>query len=81
MSEVFGENDPRTNELVKLQREYRNMEINRRAYAEESQSVLRKQQASIDKLKKDNESIKNDIALLLRGSNKQLSQAQQEFLT
>ena len=80
MSEIFGENDPRTNELVKLQREYRNMEINRRAYAEESQSVLRKQQASIDKLKKDNESIKNDIALLLRGSNKQLSQAQQEFI-
>lgn len=80
MSEVFGENDPRTNELVKLQREYRNMEINRRAYAEESQSVLRKQQASIDKLKKDNESIKNDIALLLRGSNKQLSQTQQEFI-
>jgi len=80
MSEVYGENDPRTNELVKLQREYRNMEINRRAYAEESQSVLRKQQTSIDKLKKDNEAIKNDIALLLRGSNKQLSQAQQEFI-
>jgi len=56
------------------------MEINRRAYAEESQSVLRKQQTSIDKLKKDNEAIKNDIALLLRGSNKQLSQAQQEFI-
>ena len=53
-----GPSDPRESELQQLQREYRHMELNRRAYAEESNSVLRKQQVNIDKLRKDNESIK-----------------------
>jgi hypothetical protein len=36
--------DPRQAELLQLQRESRHMELNRRAYAEETQALLRKQQ-------------------------------------
>lgn len=50
--------------LEVLQREYRNMEISRRAFAEESQLVLRKQQQQIEKLRKENEDMKSDIATL-----------------
>lgn len=70
--------DPRQTELMQLQREYRHMELNRRAYAEESQAVLRKQQATIDKLRKDNDAIKGDIAMIMRSSNRPMTSAQQE---
>lgn len=72
--------DPRQQELQHLQREYRHMELNRRAYAEESQALLRKQQSTIDKLRKDNESVKNDIAVIMRGSNKPMSMTQQDTI-
>ena len=45
------------------------MELTRRAYAEESQALLRKQQSTVDKLRKDNDALKNDIALIMRGSH------------
>ena len=45
------------------------MELTRRAYAEESQALLRKQQSTVDKLRKDNDALKNDIALVMRGSH------------
>jgi hypothetical protein len=80
MTDMTASADPRQVELMKLQKEYRNMEINRRAYAEESQALLRKQQSSIDKLRKDNEILKSDIALLMRGSNRPLSTLQQETI-
>ena len=57
--------DLRQMELLQLQKEYRHMEINRRAYAEESNSILRKQQSTIDKMRKDNESLKNEIAMVI----------------
>lgn len=72
--------DPRMLELQQLQREYRHMEINRRAYAEESQSVLRKQQITIDKLRKDNDGLKSDIAVIMRGSSRMLTTEQQEAM-
>eukprot|EP01038_Epipyxis_sp_PR26KG_P004134 gene4134-5888_t len=72
--------DPRQIELEKLQNEYRNMESNRRAYAEESQALLRKQQVTIDKLRKDNESIKNEIGMIMRSSNKPMSTNQLEII-
>jgi coiled-coil domain-containing protein 63/114 len=72
--------DARQNELHELQRQYRNMEINRRAYAEESQSLLRKQQSTIDKLRKDNDGLKSDIAMIMRSSNKPMSSTQLETL-
>ena len=51
------------------------MELTRRAYAEESQALLRKQQSTVDKLRKDNDGLKNDIALVMRGSDKAGSSA------
>lgn len=65
-------------ELQTLQREYRRMDIDRRAYAEQSQAVLRKQQITIDKFKKDNETLKNDIAMIMRASNRPMTANQQE---
>lgn len=41
-----GDAQQRVQDLQQLQREYRHMELNRRAYAEESQQLLRKQQVS-----------------------------------
>eukprot|EP01035_Chromulina_nebulosa_P038471 gene38471-51974_t len=72
--------DQRQMELFQLQKEYRHMEINRRAYAEESNSILRKQQSTIDKLRKDNESLKNEIAMIMRSSSKPISQLQQDVI-
>lgn len=73
--------DLRVAELQQLQREYRHMELNRRAYAEESQLVLRKQQATIDKLRKDNEMIKGELAIMMRTTNKNISPSQQEIIS
>ena len=69
--------DPRQQELLDLQRQYRHMEINRRQYAEESQALLRKQQSTIDKLRKDNDGIKADIALIMRSSNRPMGASEQ----
>jgi len=73
--------DLRVAELQQLQREYRHMELNRRAYAEESQIVLRKQQATIDKLRKDNEMIKGELAIMMRSTNRNISVGQQEIIS
>ena len=56
------------------------MELDRRAYAEESQALLRKQQTTIDKLRRDNDSIKGEIAILMRSSSRPLSTTQQEAI-
>lgn len=81
MSDGVKDMDQRQLELQTLQREYRHMELNRRAYAEESQSVLRKQQTAMDKLRSDNEAIKNEIAMLMRSTNKPSSSGQQEAIS
>jgi DNA repair exonuclease SbcCD ATPase subunit len=60
----------REQDLAQLQREYRHMELNRRAYAEESQQVLRKQQAKLDQLRKENEALKAELALECRSYRK-----------
>jgi len=73
--------DARQSELMELQRQYRHMELNRRQYAEESQALLRKQQGTIDKLRKDNDGIKGDIALIMRSSNRPMDSSQQEHLS
>ena len=65
---------------MQLQREYRHMELNRRAYAEETQSLLRKQQGTIDKLRKDNDSLKNEMAMIMRSTNRPLTSLQQEAI-
>jgi len=49
-------------ELEALQRDCHNIEANRRSFAEESQLTLRKQQKTLEKLRKEKETLKNDIA-------------------
>lgn len=80
ISDASQSMDARQAELQQLQREYRHMEINRRAYAEESQALLRKQQATIDKLRKDNDFLKSEIAMIMRTSNRVLSATDQETI-
>jgi coiled-coil domain-containing protein 63/114 len=74
------ESELRMTELQQLHREYRNMEINRRAYAEESQLVLRKQQLTMDKMRKDIDGLKSEIAMLMRSTNKNMSGVQQDII-
>ena len=50
-------------DFAQLQREYRNMEQNRRAYTEESQNIIRRQKAAIKKLKKDYEALKAELVM------------------
>lgn len=72
--------DPRKLELLELQKQHKHMELDRRAYTEESQSLLRKQQTTIDKLRRDNDSIKGDISMLMRSSCRPLSSLQQDAM-
>ncbi|KAJ8609533.1 hypothetical protein CTAYLR_006021 [Chrysophaeum taylorii] len=53
-------------EIAQLQREFRHMELNRKTYADESYQVLRRQQATIAKLRKENEALKAELALEMR---------------
>ncbi|KAL9182288.1 hypothetical protein ACHAXT_012940 [Thalassiosira profunda] len=47
-----------------LRKEYRNMQANRNAFAHESELVLKRQQATLDKLRAENETLKADVARL-----------------
>ncbi|KAJ3295035.1 Coiled-coil domain-containing protein 63 [Borealophlyctis nickersoniae] len=51
-------------ELQKLQRQYRIMEGDRKAYSEESRILITKQRATIDKLKRDNYHLMEKLRLL-----------------
>ncbi len=55
--------------LEQLQKEYRMLEFNRKAYAEESQEILRKQQTCIGMLMKENASLKAKQMLETRQLN------------
>jgi chromosome segregation ATPase len=55
-----------TEAFEQLKREYRHMELNRKAYADESHQVLRKQQINIEKLRRDNEALKTEMAMEMR---------------
>ncbi|KAF1330693.1 hypothetical protein FI667_g4893, partial [Globisporangium splendens] len=68
-------------DLTQLQREYRNMELNRKVYADESHQVMWRQQAAIDKLKKDNDEMKNELSLATRHFTESSATQQQEQLT
>ncbi|RHY83259.1 hypothetical protein DYB35_000905 [Aphanomyces astaci] len=63
-----------------LQREYRNMEMNRKSYSDESHQVMRRQQTVIEKLKRDNEDMKNELALATRHITESSATAQQESI-
>ncbi|KAJ8323564.1 hypothetical protein BDV3_001599 [Batrachochytrium dendrobatidis] len=51
-------------ELQKLQRQYRIMEGDRKAYSEESRILIGKQRYAIEKLQKDNDHLQNELRLL-----------------
>eukprot|EP00968_Pinguiococcus_pyrenoidosus_P021803 scaffold2923_cov313-Pinguiococcus_pyrenoidosus.AAC.11 len=70
--------ESRAEEFQQLQREYRHMELNRKAYADESHQLLRKQQQSIAKLRRENDALKSQMTLELRQKTKPLSDAQNE---
>jgi hypothetical protein len=53
-------------ELDGLQKKYRVMEMTRKTYSEDSQNTIRMQRQQIDKLKKDNDRLKEDLALETR---------------
>ncbi|KAL7747818.1 hypothetical protein RI367_006753 [Sorochytrium milnesiophthora] len=53
-------------ELQKLQRQYRMMESERKAYSEESRQQIKKQKSAIDKLKRDNDYLVDELKLLER---------------
>lgn len=53
-------------EYAQLQREFRHMELNRKSFADESQQVLRRQQATIAKLRKENDALKSELGLETR---------------
>jgi len=53
-------------ELDGLQKKYRMMEVNRKTYSEDSQNTIRMQRQQIFKLKKDNDRLKEDLALETR---------------
>lgn len=72
--------DPRKLQLQELQKQQKHMELDRRAYAEDSQSHLKKQQSVIDKLRKDNNSIKSDISNLVRSSCRPISSSEQDTI-
>lgn len=68
-------------DVEKLRREYRNMEVNRKNFAEESNALLRKQQQTLDKLRAENEELKIDVATLqARTSMKPLNIYEQSLL-
>lgn len=67
-------------DLALLQREYRNMEMNRRVYADESHQVMRRQQAVVEKLKRDNDEMKHELLLATRHLTESSAAAQQEQL-
>eukprot|EP00753_Platysulcus_tardus_P000812 PLAT10730.1.p1 GENE.PLAT10730.1~~PLAT10730.1.p1 ORF type:complete len:587 (-),score=363.97 PLAT10730.1:133-1893(-) len=50
-------------DFSQLQREYKHMEQNRRQYTEDIERTIKRQQAAIEKLRRDNEALKAEIAM------------------
>ena len=72
--------DPRKQQLQELQKQHKHLDMDRRAYTEDSQLQLKKQQAVIDKLRKDNNTIKCDIAELVRSQCRPVSSSEQDTM-
>ena len=52
---------PVEQELAELQRKFRVLENDKRAFSEDSQSIIRKQRATIEKLTRENRGMKQDL--------------------
>lgn len=57
-----GEGCTNNEDVDILRKEYRNMQANRNAFAHESELVLRRQQATLDKLREENKTLKDNVA-------------------
>ena len=69
-------------DLEDLQKVYRNMELNRKSFAEDSALVLRQQQQKLEKLRKENDDLKADVATLqMRNSHQPMTSFEQDQLT
>mmetsp|Transcript_12925 Transcript_12925/g.33232 ORF Transcript_12925/g.33232 Transcript_12925/m.33232 type:complete len:540 (-) Transcript_12925:7-1626(-) len=66
----MGDADRET-ELAQLHRSYRMMETDRQKYSEESQSIIKRQRQAIEKIKKENERLKEQLAAESQSDNKQ----------
>uniref|UniRef100_A0A7S0WV22 ODAD1 central coiled coil region domain-containing protein n=1 Tax=Pyramimonas obovata TaxID=1411642 RepID=A0A7S0WV22_9CHLO len=67
--EAKGETD---GQLTDMHRKYRIMEGNRKNYAEDSVSIIKRQRSTIEKVKRDNEGLRREIAGLGKGNYQML---------
>ncbi|KDO30824.1 hypothetical protein SPRG_04725 [Saprolegnia parasitica CBS 223.65] len=67
-------------DFSQLQREYRNMEMNRKSYSDESHQVMRRQQSVIEKLKRDNDDMKSELSLATRHLTEANANSQSESI-
>jgi len=65
-------------DFTQLQKEYRNMEMYRKSYSDESHQVMRRQQSVIEKLKRDNEDMKGELAMATKHITESSASQQQE---
>jgi len=56
-----AERKPIEQEIAELQRKFRVLENDKRAYSEDSQAIIRKQRATIEKLTRENRQMKQDL--------------------
>ena len=54
---------PARDDLAKLQREFRKREESRKTYADRSQNSIRKQQAMVEALERENADLKKNLGL------------------
>ena len=63
---VDEDKKPVEQEVAELQRKFRVLENDKRAYSEDSQGVIRKQRASIEKLTRENRQMKQELSEVRR---------------
>merc|ERR1719155_412920 len=56
-----AERKPIEQEIAELQRKFRVLENDKRAYSEDSQAIIHKQRATIEKLTRENRQMKQDL--------------------
>eukprot|EP00928_Gymnodinium_smaydae_P014627 TRINITY_DN15387_c0_g1_i2.p2 TRINITY_DN15387_c0_g1~~TRINITY_DN15387_c0_g1_i2.p2 ORF type:complete len:402 (-),score=95.21 TRINITY_DN15387_c0_g1_i2:1356-2561(-) len=61
-SKIDEDYKPVEQEIVELQRKFRVLENDKRAYSEDSQGIIRKQRATIEKMTRENKKMKTEIA-------------------
>merc|ERR1712151_1238774 len=57
----MGDRKPIEQEIAELQRKFRVLENDKRAYSEDSQGIIRKQRATIEKLTRENRNMKSEL--------------------